>query len=360
MIMPIIPILPSINTCMTLSTTTTTTTTSATTALPEVNTTQLQAFADVCTGIEPVPVLNSLVSATKVVSSTLLTSPINHVIQLPEKIPISSLPVPIKIQDLEVAKPIMDVDEEKPTEEETVAVEDEEIVNSDAPKDEDEVVEDEKPLESPQEMESTKGSPKSETEPMELGSILPSPRPSTPLKLSDDVLMCDDLEAAGDFDRELTADDLLLMCDLFYLPFEHGGKALHLLNEFHWLKINASTLVASGYNKNTKRTEANPEVEEWLRRADAFEVLCNAIQTLAKRIALCENREICFDLYTYVWEINGVTSLLSAFVKWLALGHFPDNINNFTQGSYTCKSGFYVCLTKILRFQAIFLEFLTI
>lgn len=74
-----------------------------------------------------------------------------------------------------------------------------------------------------------------------------------------------------------------------------------------------------------------------MRRAEAFANMCQAIQRLVKKIALCENREICFDLYSYVWEINGVTSLLSAYVKWLALGQFPAHINNFTQGSYTCK-----------------------
>jgi len=45
MVMPIIPIIPSINTCMSLTTTTTTSTSSRT--VPEVNTTQLQALADV-------------------------------------------------------------------------------------------------------------------------------------------------------------------------------------------------------------------------------------------------------------------------------------------------------------------------
>lgn len=50
--MPIIPILPSINTCMTLTTpSTTTTTTASTIAVPEVNTNQLQALADVCSTV---------------------------------------------------------------------------------------------------------------------------------------------------------------------------------------------------------------------------------------------------------------------------------------------------------------------
>lgn len=42
-----------------------------------------------------------------------------------------------------------------------------------------------------------------------------------------------------DVDRQLTTDDLSLLCDLFYLPFEHGGQGIQLLQEFNWLKSNA-------------------------------------------------------------------------------------------------------------------------
>lgn len=48
--MPVIPILPSINTCMSLTTTTSTVSTS-TIKVPEVNTTQLQALAEVCCSV---------------------------------------------------------------------------------------------------------------------------------------------------------------------------------------------------------------------------------------------------------------------------------------------------------------------
>ena len=36
----------------------------------------------------------------------------------------------------------------------------------------------------------------------------------------------------------MTKEDLLLMIDLFFLPYEHGGKAKHLLSEFRWLRAN--------------------------------------------------------------------------------------------------------------------------
>lgn len=106
-VMPIIPIIPSINTCMSLTTTTTTSTNAKTVTVPEVNTTQLQALADVCcssvnsSSMNPIlnPVMNSLVSPTKVVTNDDILNPITTCaasnIELPKKIPISIVSVPI-------------------------------------------------------------------------------------------------------------------------------------------------------------------------------------------------------------------------------------------------------------------------
>lgn len=40
-------------------------------------------------------------------------------------------------------------------------------------------------------------------------------------------------------DKQLMHEDLSLLCDLFYLPFEHGDQGIQLLQEFNWLKSNA-------------------------------------------------------------------------------------------------------------------------
>lgn len=334
---------------MTLTTcSTSTTTTTAPSMLPQVNTSQLQAFADVCstvTSIEPLPVLNSLVSATKVVSTTLLPNPMIATasnIALPEKIPLSSLPMMkiTKDQEDNEVKPI-EVDDEAVKEHaqkeipvdtpienneadgiETVSAIVEGKVDEDVP-----IAESEPSLEPMDCISSPKHTPKSED--ILMSDMAPSPSGSMHVESSDISIVSSDLSEK--FDKEITADDLLLLCDLFYLPFEHGSKALRLLNEFHWLKMNACTVVGQ------RKSSENSEVQEWVRRAESFDNMCGSIEVLMKKIALCDNREICYDLFTYVWEINGVTSLLNSFVKWLALGHFHANINSFTQGSYTCK-----------------------
>lgn len=145
--------------------------------------------------------------------------------------------------------------------------------------------------------------------------------------------------------REVTVDDLHLLCDLFYLPFEHGSRALMILNEFYWLKNNASVLVSC--SSNSKRnsngngvsaTNGNkPETVEWHRRAAKFEHISQRVFDLARKLVRCENKEIVYELYSYLWELTGALTLLVGYVEWLKLGQFPPNINSFTQGSYTCE-----------------------
>lgn len=300
---------------MTLTASTTTTTMAN--SLPEVNTTQLHAFAEVCSSVsESLPptvttpvVMNSLVSPTKVVTTD-LTIPPAHV----HKIPTSILPA---VQILAMKKEMQQASEKSQSdilestnipfhnnEADILKIEDADIqkeLNYDAEAMDEEI------LNSPKELQAS----------------------------IEDVQMRETSQQTikMQVDSEITTADLLLLCDLFYLPFEHGEKALHLLNEFQWLKLNVHVLVAhKGESESDKSQE---ESQEWIRKAGAFQNLCQAIGDLTKKIAFCKNRELCYDLYTYVWEVSSVTSLLSAFVQWLGLGKFPLNIQSFTQGSYT-------------------------
>lgn len=109
MVVPILPIIPSVNTCMSLTTTTTTSSstvgiTKPSSAVPEFNTSQLQAFADVCSTVNCAntisnAVMNSLVSATKIVLDDNIPNTIANIvtsnIEIPKKIPISTIPVAV-------------------------------------------------------------------------------------------------------------------------------------------------------------------------------------------------------------------------------------------------------------------------
>lgn len=139
-------------------------------------------------------------------------------------------------------------------------------------------------------------------------------------------------------EANITLDGLHLLCDLFYLPFEHGTRALVILNEFHWLKNNSTVLVAAPKKDGaTTALAAKPETVEWHRRAEKFEHISQGVFDLAMNLVRCQNKEIVYEVYSYLWELTGVLALLVGYVRWLKLGQFPVNINNYTQGSYTCK-----------------------
>ena len=374
MVMPVLPILPSVNTCMSLTTTTTTTSSStAPIKVAEVNTTQLQALADVCsvvTGTDPLTlptvVMNSLVSSTKIVTnetvpnSSSVTSPISNISLPTIPVPVSSIGIPISNTagtDYKLPNAQED-DDAKKMDELMPAVEDVES------KVDDKV--DVSKLNNGDDVMAGSEFDQSPIEPMECVSSMTSPKHTLKCS-SDDVIMLENvstsstgsmqIEGVSDTSvhstemtdepissdkfshdkQSITADDLSLLCDLFYLPFEHGNRALQLLNEFNWLKSNATVLVHSDLPQHKGRTsiEEKPEIQEWCQRAERFHRLNESVILLAKKLARCENRELCYELFSYVWDIAGVVTLLSGFVKWLSLGYFPSTINSFTQGSYT-------------------------
>lgn len=123
-------------------------------------------------------------------------------------------------------------------------------------------------------------------------------------------------------DYQLGVDDLCLLCDLFYLPFEHGPQGMQLLQEFNWLKFNAH-LVASSLSKPT--AAGPPEVKEWHHRAEKFDTMSRSLNKLFTRLTYINNRELLYELYPYVWDMRGVVALLNSYVKWLGKCFFFHN-----------------------------------
>ncbi|KAM8706923.1 hypothetical protein ACLKA7_011083 [Drosophila subpalustris] len=387
MVMPIIPIIPSINTCMSLTTTTTTSTNTRT--VPEVNTTQLQALADVCSTVSstltPIsnPVMNSLVSPTKVVTNDDIINPIPTTvasnIELPEKIPISIVPVAImEAKGVEESSELnRDLfDPVKNTESAVGAnqIESSKVDNlplvEDIPIDEKREQVNSLSVDTMLDDHSLSPLSAGVIEPMECSSINSqiSPKEVNKLMVADDVVMEDSANDMNSMHVEspssspvsnaemhdedelvakstaartkISLEDLSLLCDLFYLPFEHGSRGLKLLSEFQWLKVNANVMLQVGASGTAgaggdAAKPIKPEVSEWLQRSEGFAKLCAGVQDLLFKVADCENKEISHDLYSYVWDISGALSLLNGFVQWLALGHFPPNMSSYTEGSYT-------------------------
>ncbi|XP_063290434.1 protein O-GlcNAcase isoform X1 [Pelobates fuscus] len=127
----------------------------------------------------------------------------------------------------------------------------------------------------------------------------------------------------------VTLDDLQLLADLFYLPYEHGPKGVQMLKEFHWLRANSSVVSVNSAGKDSEKNPAEHldeeitlsldccMVNEWRSRAAKFEEMCNIVMTMFTRLSNCPNRTILYDLYSYVWDIKSIISMVKSFVQWL-------------------------------------------
>ncbi|XP_065071212.1 protein O-GlcNAcase-like [Rhopilema esculentum] len=108
---------------------------------------------------------------------------------------------------------------------------------------------------------------------------------------------------------DVTKHDLELLIDLFFLPYEHGKQAKHLIAEFKWLQANA--LPIDTLDKKSKL------VEDWETRAASYHKHCQAVSDMFSRILNAPNKLLVQELYPYIWDVKEVAMLLSAFIKWL-------------------------------------------
>ncbi|XP_078269416.1 protein O-GlcNAcase isoform X2 [Rhinoraja longicauda] len=109
----------------------------------------------------------------------------------------------------------------------------------------------------------------------------------------------------------VTLEDLNLLAEMFYLPYEHGPKSVQMLREFQWLRANSSVVSVNCKGKDAEK------IEKWHFRATKFEEMCCRVMQMFTRLANCENRSILYDLYPYVWDIKGVVAMVKSFVQWL-------------------------------------------
>ncbi|MEQ2217606.1 hypothetical protein XENOCAPTIV_016434 [Xenoophorus captivus] len=101
----------------------------------------------------------------------------------------------------------------------------------------------------------------------------------------------------------LTMDDLNLLSDLFYLPYEHGAMARIMLEELDWVK--------------NHRQDAAAQTEEWCGRAGKFDGMCEAVVQMFNRLSNAPNRSVLYDLYNYICDIKSGVGLARTYVKTL-------------------------------------------
>lgn len=184
-------------------------------------------------------------------------------------------------------------------------------------------------------MESTTNPPT----PASVMQVEPCPEPLSLSKAESTTMLCEaDCEAAG---AGLTEEEVELICDLFYLPWEHGPRATHILTEFYWLKTHAGVMLSEAARAGCPAEEAEDEVErpEWLRRKEKFVSMVEEVRRTFEKVSTANNRELVYNLYTYLWDIVGVVYMLLSYVEWLAQGQFSAKYKQLVIGRHTWFSG---------------------
>eukprot|EP01052_Picozoa_sp_SAG31_P035359 SAG31_NODE_4256_length_3414_cov_2.193665_2_plen_297_part_00 len=93
----------------------------------------------------------------------------------------------------------------------------------------------------------------------------------------------------------LELDDVVLLIDLLYMPYSHGPRAVQLMEAF-------------------KNVQADPRNE---MRCAAFAAAAKKVQRLFDRLTEIEQREACYALYQYLWDLKEELDLLGRHVDWL-------------------------------------------
>ena len=146
----------------------------------------------------------------------------------------------------------------------------------------------------------------------------------------------------------ITIDDLELLCDMFYLPWEHGPKAIQILNEFYWLKTHAGVMLINGQNINCGLTASEDDPDEvdiqvekpdWLKRKEKFNGMAMELRRAFDKLCNSPNRELVYNLYTYLWDIVCVVHMLVSYVEWLSQGRFSIKYKQLVIGRHTWFSG---------------------
>lgn len=153
--------------------------------------------------------------------------------------------------------------------------------------------------------------------------------------------------------NNLTYDDVSLLVDLFYLPFEHGSQGVQILHEFHWLKSNGY-IVSDYRRKRNNELVATSEVNEWYERASKFNDITHKIGRLLTRLTFCKNRSLLYELYPYVWDIKGVISLLNSYVKWIGFSKgYKEAFKSGEQEPWLFRGGLTGELQRLLPVETV-------
>uniref|UniRef100_A0A7N8WZA3 Protein O-GlcNAcase n=1 Tax=Mastacembelus armatus TaxID=205130 RepID=A0A7N8WZA3_9TELE len=245
----------------------------------------------------------SSMAAPSLCSSTNVTTVFQQPIMSPAIV--YTIPVQVEVEKKDSDEEPMEMVVEKQEEPEAEADPEEKIVG---PILADKMAEDLRPMDTDKESLAESKSPEESLQEDSGSDIAPM---QTDDQLKQDVFVPGPNEKPLFTAEPLTLEDLILLAELFYLPYEHGPKAMQMLKEFNWLRANSSVV-----SVNCKRKETE-KVAEWQSRAERFEEMCCSVIQMFTRLSNSVNRTILYDLYPYIWDIKSIISMVKSFVQWL-------------------------------------------
>ncbi|EGD82363.1 hypothetical protein PTSG_03030 [Salpingoeca rosetta] len=97
----------------------------------------------------------------------------------------------------------------------------------------------------------------------------------------------------------ITAEAMVRLCDMFYLPYQHGSAASTFIANFLWLE-------------DTPTTD-----EEWSDRCNTFREECTHLVKLCKTVCAL-SCDLARDLYRYLWDLQEMLSMLCGVLDRLS------------------------------------------
>lgn len=119
--------------------------------------------------------------------------------------------------------------------------------------------------------------------------------------------------------ENFTREDLGLLVDFFYTPFDHGMTSTQLLQDLHFLKVNAGVVVQGQAKTNLAEATA------WMEAADKFLAVVQKVDRMIRLLQMIPNTAVVHEFFSYLWDLQGLIQLCACYVQWLKLGQIKES-----------------------------------
>ncbi|KHJ86996.1 hypothetical protein OESDEN_13238 [Oesophagostomum dentatum] len=116
--------------------------------------------------------------------------------------------------------------------------------------------------------------------------------------------------------RQADSNEISLLVDMFYLPFECGKRAMDLLEQFSWLYENALVMNITHVPNDAHSVTR----EEWLRRFQILQDNIQVVNNFFRYIVDCPNKPLVSELIPYTWDAHGCCAVLLGMARWMSEG----------------------------------------